>query len=110
MGFAGQVAGPGLGTGLVVGDRGCLPTFAAAAAPYNTAGPSSLTQPLVLGIGTGATQALATLHIDYYGIVTVLCGTHGVCCTTFNCNSSTKHISSSNLIILLLSAILTKFF
>ena len=90
------------GNNFIAGDRGCLPTFAAAAI-------QTISAPLAIIPGTDAGGALAA-GTDYYGIINVLCHSHGICCTTFNCNSSFSLTSNSNLIFLILSIIFAKIF
>ena len=88
-------------TAPVAGDRGCLPGFGTASATGLVQSPAQ--QALLplgpLSVGSG-------VMADYQGIISVLCHTHGVCCTTFNCNSSV--INSINLMLLFLSIISSK--
>ncbi len=67
-------------SGLVAGDRGCLPTPGAAFIAQKT------TQQLTLANGADFT-AFAT---DYGSLTYLLCSTSGVCCTTDLCNTMSR--------------------
>ncbi len=94
-------------TGLVAGDRGCLPILGAAAA-QTTSAQMTLVAHTGAAIGVAAGVASDAVFADYGLIVTVLCSTHGVCCSTFNCNSSYILIRNIYLISLLLSIAIAK--
>jgi len=86
----------------IAGDRGCLPTFnviASAAYPTATAG-------WVVGTAGATLPVYAAASSDYQNIVTAVCHTHGVCCTSFNCNIS--NITNINFILLIFSVFLSK--
>ena len=95
-------------TGLVAGDRGCLPILGTGAAQGTAAQMTLATQSGAAAIAGATGVASDAVFADYGLIVTVLCSTHGVCCTTFNCNSSYILIKNIYLISLLLSIAVAK--
>ncbi len=67
-------------SGLIAGDRGCLPVGAGTAAAQTT------TAQLALAIGGTPANQIS----DYGSVTTLLCTTSGVCCTTDLCNTMSR--------------------
>jgi hypothetical protein len=68
-------------SGLVSGDRGCLPAVGA-----NT--PQTTSAQFLLAAGAGVTGA--GMGADFASMTSLLCSTSGVCCTTNLCNTMSR--------------------
>jgi hypothetical protein len=76
-------------TGLIAGDRGCLPTVGATFIPQAT------NQQLTLGFNTVGNISAPAVASDFSSMTLLLCSTSGVCCKRNLCNIYSYHNTMS---------------
>lgn len=101
---------------MTIGDRGCVPSlgsFTATTASTGTAqaaSASSAATAWVIGWQSVVATAAAQ-NTDFPLLMYYLCSGYGTCCTTNNCNNAyTIKLNQFNLIVLILSGLISKIY